>query len=341
LRYRRYRVFLLAAAVTTFLFFRLNQPSRWQSSTPNVGSLKEHLGQFGLHREVGSESAEHNVATHNNQGPDANESSDRIRPPTSPTSVPKPIQKIPPNRPPPKAKPTATRGTLKIDDGEDGIRAIPGPPADDAMEVILAEGGEGRWPQDHLPPQVPDVRWSKLPEHYPVPTESVKPLPTGALKKIPKIQHKFGKKSAEAEKERQQKLAVIKEAFSHAWNGYKGEAWGKDELLPVSGGSKNTFNGWAATLVDSLDTMWIMGLEGEFEEALEFVKNIDFQTSARPNIPLFETTIRYLGGLLGAYDVSGGKYKVLLDKAEELGEVLMGAFDTPNRMPLTYYHWRP
>jgi mannosyl-oligosaccharide alpha-1,2-mannosidase len=56
---------------------------------------------------------------------------------------------------------------------------------------------------------------------------------------------------------------------------------------------------------------------------------------------LFETTIRYLGGLLGAYDVSGGKYKVLLEKAEELGEVLMGAFDTPNRMPLTYYHWRP
>jgi mannosyl-oligosaccharide alpha-1,2-mannosidase len=48
-----------------------------------------------------------------------------------------------------------------------------------------------------------------------------------------------------------------------------------------------------------------------------------------------------MGGLIGAYDVSGQKYKVLLDKAVELTEVLMGAFDTPNRMPITYYKWTP
>jgi mannosyl-oligosaccharide alpha-1,2-mannosidase len=56
---------------------------------------------------------------------------------------------------------------------------------------------------------------------------------------------------------------------------------------------------------------------------------------------MFETTIRYLGGLLAAYDVSEGKYRNLLDKAVELAEVLIGAFDTPNRMPVLFYNWMP
>jgi mannosyl-oligosaccharide alpha-1,2-mannosidase len=87
-----------------------------------------------------------------------------------------------------------------------------------------------------------------------------------------------------------------------------------------------------------------MGLEEEFEEAARAVDLIDFTTSPRADIPLFETTIRYLGGLLAAYDVSGGKagkYHNLLDKAVELAEILMGAFDTPNRMPVLYYRWKP
>jgi hypothetical protein len=35
------------------------------------------------------------------------------------------------------------------------------------------------------------------------------------------------------------------------------EAWGKDELRPIEGGFKTPFCGWAATMVDSLDTLWI------------------------------------------------------------------------------------
>jgi mannosyl-oligosaccharide alpha-1,2-mannosidase len=48
-----------------------------------------------------------------------------------------------------------------------------------------------------------------------------------------------------------------------------------------------------------------------------------------------------MGGLLAAYDVSGGQYKNLLAKAVELGDILLGAFDTPNRMPVLYYRWKP
>ncbi|KAK1762741.1 glycoside hydrolase, partial [Phialemonium atrogriseum] len=37
---------------------------------------------------------------------------------------------------------------------------------------------------------------------------------------------------------------------------------------PVSGGRRNSFGGWVATLVDSLDTIWIIGMRTEFHEAV-------------------------------------------------------------------------
>ncbi len=46
----------------------------------------------------------------------------------------------------------------------------------------------------------------------------------------------------------------------HAWNAYKKYAWGHDELKPVSHGWQEWF-GIGLTIVDSLDTMWIMGLK--------------------------------------------------------------------------------
>lgn len=41
----------------------------------------------------------------------------------------------------------------------------------------------------------------------------------------------------------------------------------------------------------------------------------------------FETVIRYLGGLLSAYALSGNR--MLLSKAEELGNKLLPVFNTP------------
>ncbi|KAM3422273.1 alpha-1,2-Mannosidase [Cercospora zeina] len=178
----------------------------------------------------------------------------------------------------------------------------------------------------------PPVHWSKQPEKYPV--TSTIPLPTGTAAPIPRIQS--AKKGADVER-----LRAIKEAAKHAWGGYRKFGWGFDEVRPVSGEGKNSFNGWGATLVDSLDTLWIMGLKEEFEDAVNQTSYIDFTTSPRNDIPLFEVTIRYLGGLIAAYDVSGQKYRVLLDKAVELAEILYSAFDTPNRMPETYYYWKP
>lgn len=113
----------------------------------------------------------------------------------------------------------------------------------------------------------------------------------------------------------------------------------KDELAPLSGGSKNTFGGWGATLVDSLDTLWIMGMREEFAEAVDAAVNIDFKPDGLGEINMFETIIRYLGGFLGAYDVSGCNDARLLQKAVEVGDMAYASFDTPNRMPVT--RWSP
>lgn len=220
---------------------------------------------------------------------------------------------------------------------QDAADILPIHELDDMTEI-----GEGRV---EIPPvkqgqvNIPTIHWSKMPEHFPVSTTIH--LPTGTPKAIPRIQHKFKKESSAEKADREKKLKVIEGAVSHAWSGYREKAWMRDEVRPVSGGARDPFCGWAATLVDALDTLWIVGLKDEFDEAVKAVGEIDFTTSQRKDIPLFETTIRYLGGMLSAYDLSGGLYKILLDKAVELADVLMGAFDTPNRMPVTFYRWMP
>jgi mannosyl-oligosaccharide alpha-1,2-mannosidase len=201
--------------------------------------------------------------------------------------------------------------------------------------------GRGRVEAKPFDSTRPAVHWKKLPEHFPVPTSDIIHLPTGQPKVLPKLQAKFKDESSTDKLRRVQRLSTIKEAFEHSWKGYKEHALGHDEVRPVSGGYRDPFAGWGATLVDALDTLWIMDLKEEFTVAVDEVKKIDFTTSMRTDIPLFETVIRYLGGLIGAYDISGHKYPGLLDKALELAEILIGAFDTPNRMPITYYNWAP
>ncbi|MBN3323868.1 MA1B1 mannosidase, partial [Atractosteus spatula] len=126
--------------------------------------------------------------------------------------------------------------------------------------------------------------------------------------------------------ERQQ--AVV-EAFRHAWKGYREFAWGHDELKPVSKSYSEWF-GLGLTLIDALDTMWVLGLKEEFEEArkwvateLSFTKNVD--------VNLFESTIRIMGSLLSTYHLT--QDSLFLDKAKDIGARLMPAFNTPSKIP--------
>ncbi|KAI7847141.1 glycoside hydrolase [Circinella umbellata] len=82
--------------------------------------------------------------------------------------------------------------------------------------------------------------------------------------------------------------------------------------------------------------MIIMGLEEEYQQALTFVEKLNFHKSNGASKG-FETNIRYLGGLLSAYDLRGDE--ILLTKAIELADgVLMPLFDTPTGAPYTYFN---
>ncbi|KAK3940810.1 glycoside hydrolase [Diplogelasinospora grovesii] len=182
--------------------------------------------------------------------------------------------------------------------------------------------------------------WSKLPDRNPVPTSLLRTIPTGAPETpIPRIQKSPPAEDTVAKEVRQARLTAVKQSFQHSWNGYKKHAWLSDEVTPLSGKSKDPFGGWAATLVDALDTLWIMGMKEDFREAVLACEQIDFTTTQTTSINVFETTIRYLGGFLAAYELSGQQYPQLLKKAVEVGDLLMCAFDTPNRMPISRWNW--
>ncbi|KAI0183773.1 glycoside hydrolase family 47 protein [Xylaria flabelliformis] len=177
--------------------------------------------------------------------------------------------------------------------------------------------------------------WSKQKIFFPV--SEYTPLPTGEPRLLPPVQYNFTEDKSPEGVAREAVLASrrneVKAAFMKSWTGYKKVGFKYDELMPVSGGGYDEpgFGGWGATLVDSLSTLWIMDLKDEFYEAVAATATIDYSVSQDASCNYFETTIRHLGGLLSAYDLS--KETALLEKAVELGDMLYMAYDTPNRMP--------
>jgi hypothetical protein len=120
----------------------------------------------------------------------------------------------------------------------------------------------------------------------------------------------------------------------HAWNGYKINAFGADEVRPVSGDKFEHWGGIGITLIDSLDTLWLMDMKDEFWEARDWVRDkLDHDKDVE--VSVFETTIRSLGGLLSAY--SWSKDVVFLEKAKDLGERLFKSFQR-DELEIPYDH---
>uniref|UniRef100_A0A8C6PCF7 alpha-1,2-Mannosidase n=1 Tax=Nothobranchius furzeri TaxID=105023 RepID=A0A8C6PCF7_NOTFU len=125
----------------------------------------------------------------------------------------------------------------------------------------------------------------------------------------------------------------VKEMMKFAWDNYKRYAWGKNELRPLTknGHIGNMFGGLrGASIIDSLDTLYIMGLMDEYNDAKEWVQtSLDLNSNGEAS--LFEVNIRYVGGLLSAYYLTGEE--LFKSKAVELGEKLLPAFSTPTGIP--------
>ncbi|KAG7626047.1 putative mannosyl-oligosaccharide 1,2-alpha-mannosidase [Arabidopsis thaliana] len=127
-----------------------------------------------------------------------------------------------------------------------------------------------------------------------------------------------------------QRMQRVKEAMVHAWSSYEKYAWGQDELQPQTKDGVDSFGGLGATMIDALDTLYIMGLDEQFQKAREWVaSSLDFDKDYAAS--MFETTIRVVGGLLSAYDLSGDK--IFLEKAMDIADRLLPAWDTQSGIP--------
>ncbi|GFH56442.1 hypothetical protein CTEN210_12918 [Chaetoceros tenuissimus] len=122
----------------------------------------------------------------------------------------------------------------------------------------------------------------------------------------------------------------IKNAMKHAWGGYAKYAFGYDELLPVSGKGQQNWFGVGTTLVDSLDTLWLMDMKDEFYQARDWVRD-SLSHDVDHLVSTFENTIRSLGGLLSAYYFS--QDTAFLEKAQDIGQRLFKAFNSPSGVP--------
>ncbi|KAL4994044.1 glycoside hydrolase [Aspergillus recurvatus] len=178
--------------------------------------------------------------------------------------------------------------------------------------------------------------WRDIPTRYPV--ADFIPLSAEPAATLPRIQFSSFSSFAPQSPSAKSRQAEIKATFQRAWTSYTTHAWKADELRPITAGARNNFGGWGATLVDNLDTLLVMGLDEEFEAAVGALADIDFSphssSSSQSTINIFETTIRYLGGLLAAYDLTGCRETRLLDKAIQLGDMIYASFDTETRMPV-------
>ncbi len=126
----------------------------------------------------------------------------------------------------------------------------------------------------------------------------------------------------------------VKVEFVHAWQGYQKYAWGSDYLKPLSKTGANWYKvSFVMTPVDAYDTMVLMGLTREAQQAKELIlQNLSFDHDIY--VKVFEFNIRLLGGLLSAYQLNGDVR--FLQLAKDLGRRLLPAFASPTGMPYRY-----
>lgn len=128
--------------------------------------------------------------------------------------------------------------------------------------------------------------------------------------------------------------ARVKTEFLHAWKGYTQYARDHDALKPLS----KTPHDWYGqsllmTPVDALDTLVVMNLDAEADKTRDLItRELSFDRDIY--VKNFEITIRLLGGLLSGYQLTNDKR--LLGLAEDLGNRLLPAFNSPTGLPYVY-----
>ncbi|KAF2077593.1 hypothetical protein CYY_001133 [Polysphondylium violaceum] len=134
----------------------------------------------------------------------------------------------------------------------------------------------------------------------------------------------------------QERAYAVRGAMKYAWDSYSRYTWGLDELRPISR-STNEWFGLGLTIVDSLDTLYLLNLDEEYREAKKFVRNLDLSKETQFYPSVFETSIRFLGGFISTYHLTNDQ--LFLTKAEEMGKILLGAFEKDEVFPFQTYNF--
>ncbi|KAK2944099.1 putative Mannosyl-oligosaccharide 1,2-alpha-mannosidase MNS2 [Blattamonas nauphoetae] len=121
-----------------------------------------------------------------------------------------------------------------------------------------------------------------------------------------------------------QRQETIKQAFRHAWACYTDHAWGHDEVRPISKKPHDWLKNQGTSIIDSISTMMLMGLNDEAQRAIDWTLN-EYSVYRNDTASLFETGIRILAGLLSAYDLT--KNEGFLEKAHQIGLVLIQNYE--------------
>ncbi|XP_014554825.1 glycoside hydrolase family 47 protein [Bipolaris victoriae FI3] len=139
-----------------------------------------------------------------------------------------------------------------------------------------------------------------------------------------------------------ERAQAVVDTFRVSWDGYYTYAFPKDELNPVTNNGSNSRNGWGASAVDALSTALIMGEKETVNQILDHIPTINWAVTDS-SVSLFETTIRYLGGMLSGYDLLRGplahladnpsNVEALLTQSINLANNLSYAFETPSGVP--------
>ena len=127
-----------------------------------------------------------------------------------------------------------------------------------------------------------------------------------------------------------------REAMRHIWSGYKEAGFGSDEVKPVTGEPSNNWGGLSMSVVDSLSTLWLMDMKEEFNDGVDWLaNNLNVGNgTARGLRSTFEITIRVLGGLVSAFDLS--ERPELLIKSRQVGDLRLGAFSSDDNLFQTH-----
>ncbi|XGW35327.1 hypothetical protein V3C99_018940 [Haemonchus contortus] len=153
------------------------------------------------------------------------------------------------------------------------------------------------------------------------------------------------------------------EMFMHGYQSYMTYAYPADELMPLScrgrirgvtpsrGDVDDSLGNFSLTLIDTLDTLVVIGDLDEFERAVKLiVDNVRFDSDLI--VSVFETNIRILGGLLSGHlmaelvrskdpkRLQWYNDRQLLKMAIDIGDRLLPAFNTSSGLPYSRINLR-